>query len=93
MLNGPSQPCDLMFDTGKLFTAMHSVDGDKLIKFVFPAERLPSHTQLLLASEAGRAQLETWPQYSCSIVLDHLSTKPQVHLDVFRCQPNPIFEP
>jgi hypothetical protein len=31
---------------GKLFAAMHSVDADGLIKFMFPAERLPSHTQV-----------------------------------------------
>ena len=31
---------------GKLFAAMHSVDSDGLIQFVFPAERLPSHTQV-----------------------------------------------
>lgn len=63
---------------------MHSVDADGLIKFVFPAERLPSHTQMLLATEAGRAQLGTWPQYSRSIVLGRGSPQPQVHLDVFR---------
>ena len=38
---------------GKLFAAMHSVDADGLIKFVFPAERLPSHTQAWLPVAIG----------------------------------------
>ena len=112
---------------GKLFAAMHSVDADGLIQFVFPAERLPSHTQvhrslqpsirlgnvsrclpdpdstcsdlvckashiylvayaqMLLASDAGRRVLNSWPQYQGCVVLDNLG-RPHVHLDVFRCR-------
>jgi hypothetical protein len=44
----------LLSPQGKLFRAMHSADADDLIKFLFPLERLPTHTQLLLASDAGR---------------------------------------
>lgn len=44
----------LLSPSGKLFRAMHSADADGLIKFVFPLERLPTHTQLLLTSEGGR---------------------------------------
>lgn len=31
---------------GKLFNAMHSADADQLIKYIFPVERLPAHTQV-----------------------------------------------
>ena len=44
----------LLAPSGKLFRAMHSADADGLIKFVFPLERLPTHTQLLLTSDASR---------------------------------------
>ena len=45
---------ELLSPGGKLFTAMHSADADNLIEFGFPLERLPTHTQLLLAMDAGR---------------------------------------
>lgn len=44
----------LLSPHGKLFRAMQSADADGLIRFMFPIERLPTHTQLLLASEGGR---------------------------------------
>ncbi len=44
----------LLAPDGKLFGAMHSADSDSIIQFSFPLERLPTHTQLLLATEAGR---------------------------------------
>ena len=44
----------LLAPDGKLFSAMHSADSDGIIQFSFPLERLPTHTQLLLASQAGR---------------------------------------
>ena len=44
----------LLSPSGKLMRAMHSADADGLISFLFPLERLPTHTQLLLASDAGR---------------------------------------
>ena len=38
---------------------------------------------MLLASDAGRRVLDSWPQYQRSVVLDSLG-RPHVHLDVFR---------
>ncbi|BDA48624.1 hypothetical protein COCOBI_12-3050 [Coccomyxa sp. Obi] len=71
----------LLSPTGKLFRAMHSADADGLIKFMFPLERLPTHTQLLLASEAGRKELERWPQYRGRIFQDPQG-RTQIHLNV-----------
>jgi hypothetical protein len=31
---------------GPLFTALHAADGDQIIQFLFPPERLPAHTQV-----------------------------------------------
>lgn len=31
---------------GKLFAAMHAVDADALVRYHFPTERLPTHTQV-----------------------------------------------
>ncbi len=31
---------------GKLFAAMHRADAEGLIRFIFPVERLPGHTQV-----------------------------------------------
>jgi hypothetical protein len=44
----------LLSPGGRLFAAMAAADADGLISFLFPLERLPTHTQLLLASDAGR---------------------------------------
>jgi hypothetical protein len=41
---------------------------------------------MLLASDAGRRVLDSWPQYQRSVVLDNLG-RPHVHLDVFRRAP------
>ncbi|KAK9831540.1 hypothetical protein WJX81_007383 [Elliptochloris bilobata] len=60
----------LVAPEGKLFGAMQSADSDAIIQFSFPLERLPTHTQLLLASEAGRAELERWPQYRGRLLVD-----------------------
>ena len=49
---------------GKLFAAMHSVDADGLIQFVFPAERLPSHTQVPSAHPA----CDVVPSHSDSVL-------------------------
>ena len=51
----------LLAPDGKLFNAMHSADSDGIIQFSFPLERLPTHTQLLLASQAGRCAAGVWP--------------------------------
>ncbi|KAK9815560.1 hypothetical protein WJX72_005838 [[Myrmecia] bisecta] len=73
---------DLLSPAGKLFNAMQSADADGLIKFMFPLERLPTHTQILLGIEAGRQVLNSWPQYHNHIVTD-ASGRCQVHLNVF----------
>lgn len=46
----------------RLLQAVHSADADALIKFMFPQERLPTHSQLLLAIDSGRYAL----MLSCS---------------------------
>lgn len=42
----------------RLMQAVHSADADGIIKFMFPPERLPTHTQLLLAVDTGRWALQ-----------------------------------
>lgn len=37
---------DLLAPTGKLYREMLRADADDLIQFVFPVERLPTHTQV-----------------------------------------------
>lgn len=49
---------------GKLFSAMHSADAERVIQYLFPLERLPAHTQELLKRPAGRKELSAWPQYA-----------------------------
>ena len=44
----------LLSPSGQLFQAMHSADADGLIKFEFPLNRLPTHTQQLIRLAAGR---------------------------------------
>ena len=36
----------LLAPTGALFNACYAADADGLIRFVFPSERLPTHTQV-----------------------------------------------
>ncbi|KAK9917041.1 hypothetical protein WJX75_000269 [Coccomyxa subellipsoidea] len=72
---------DLLSPHGKLFKAMHSADADGLIRFMFPLERLPTHTQVLLALEGGRQELERWPQYRGRIFQD-AQGRTQIHLNV-----------
>lgn len=40
----------LLSPTGVLFSACYAADADGLIRFVFPTERLPTHTQVQLDS-------------------------------------------
>lgn len=44
----------LLSPGGVLFKALLSADADGLINFIFPLERLPIRTQLLLRSAPGR---------------------------------------
>jgi len=46
----------LLSPHGLLFKAMLSADAEGLINFMFPLERLPTRTQILLRSGPGRSQ-------------------------------------
>ena len=48
---------NLLSPHGRLMQAIQAADADALIQFKFPLERLPSYTQVLLSSEAGRCAL------------------------------------
>lgn len=74
----------LLSPGGVLFTAMHSADADGSTQFFFPKERLPTHTQMLLASPAGRAELERWPQYGRGAVVADAAGRCHVKLGVFQ---------
>ncbi|KAK9861773.1 hypothetical protein WJX84_002738 [Apatococcus fuscideae] len=71
----------LLAPDGRLLRAMYSADMDSLVMFNFPLERLPTYTQVLLDSDAGRQAARQWPQYQQSLRLDS-SGKPQLHLGV-----------
>eukprot|EP00879_Flechtneria_rotunda_P023522 GHRR01024884.1.p1 GENE.GHRR01024884.1~~GHRR01024884.1.p1 ORF type:complete len:956 (+),score=357.62 GHRR01024884.1:92-2959(+) len=73
----------LLAPTGPLFAALHVADGDQLIQFLFPPERLPAHTQELLRLPAGRLELDSWPQYHGRLRLD-AAGRCQVHLNMFQ---------
>ncbi|WIA17648.1 hypothetical protein OEZ85_014453 [Tetradesmus obliquus] len=73
----------LLAPTGPLFAALHSADGDSIIQFMFPPERLPAHTQELLRLPAGRLELDGWPQYHGRLRLDGMG-RCQVHLAMFQ---------
>ncbi|GBF95518.1 hypothetical protein Rsub_07868 [Raphidocelis subcapitata] len=53
----------LLAPGGALLRAVRAADAGRLIHFLFPPERLPAHTQELLQTAGGRAELERWPQY------------------------------
>ncbi|KAI3437911.1 hypothetical protein D9Q98_000356 [Chlorella vulgaris] len=74
----------LLSPTGVLFTAMYSADADGSAQFLFPKERLPTHTQMLLASPAGRAELERWPQYGRGTLIADGAGRWHVKLGVFQ---------
>ncbi|MEW5297300.1 MAG: hypothetical protein WDW36_000517 [Sanguina aurantia] len=82
---GRDQDCQelvrLLSPNGNLFAAIASADSLGLIQYIFPIERLPAHTQQLLKSSAGIAELSAWPQYAGRISLDG-NGKPQVLLNV-----------
>jgi hypothetical protein len=42
----PDITAHIWFPAGRLFNAIISADSDQLIKFIFPSERLPAHTQV-----------------------------------------------
>ena len=44
----------LFAPNGKLLQAVQAADADNLIKFDFPINRLPTHTQQMMCVETGR---------------------------------------
>lgn len=74
----------LLSPSGALFMAINTVDADGSTKFHFPRQRLPTHTQMLLASDAGIKQLSTWPQYTGLVDATAVTLKGHVHVDVFQ---------
>mmetsp|Transcript_41324 Transcript_41324/g.105667 ORF Transcript_41324/g.105667 Transcript_41324/m.105667 type:complete len:767 (+) Transcript_41324:319-2619(+) len=73
----------LLSPKGKLLSAMQSADADHIIRFILPPERLPPRTQVLLSSEEGVKELQQWPQYANSIVMDPKSEHYQIQVNVF----------
>lgn len=71
----------LLSPRGALFQAMRGADVDGATRFLFPRERLPTHTQMLLATAAGRAELLRWPQYESGLVTD-AAGRISVHMGV-----------
>lgn len=61
---------ELLRPRGPLSQAMRGADMDGATRFLFPRERLPTHTQMLLSTSAGRAELLRWPQYASGLVTD-----------------------
>jgi hypothetical protein len=72
----------LLSPSGALFAAMASADADGAVEFAFPRERLPAHTQLLLASPAGRAVAAAWPQFGGDRARGAAEPVPRAHLRV-----------
>jgi hypothetical protein len=46
---------------GPLFAALHSADGDSIIQFMFPPERLPAHTQVRLQDNSSSSSMAVMP--------------------------------
>ncbi|KFM26476.1 hypothetical protein F751_2694 [Auxenochlorella protothecoides] len=72
----------LLHPGGPLFGAMRDADADGATRFLFPRERLPTHTQLLLCSGAGRAELARWPQYGGGTLVADAAGRPSIHMGV-----------
>ncbi len=64
----------LLSPQGLLFKAMLNADAESLINFIFPLERLPTRTQLLLRSAPGRSDL-IMLSLDMVVILSHLSVK------------------
>ena len=62
--------------------AMRAADGDQLVQFAFPLERLPERTQRMLQTESGAAALNRAPPYAGCIKRDSAG-KYQVHLGLY----------
>ena len=74
----------LLSPSGPLFTAVYNADADGSIRFHFPRQRLPAHTQMLLAAPAGIKSLATWPQYGTSVEDNSAASKGHIHVSVFQ---------
>ena len=66
----------LLSPQGRLMSALHSADADALIMFKFPPERLPSHTQMLLANEHGRQAFQSCAKALWLVTRQHGSLIP-----------------
>lgn len=74
----------LLSPSGPLFTAMYNADADGSIRFHFPRQRLPTHTQMMLATPAGIKFLGTWPQYAGVLDDAQAVNKGHIHVSVFQ---------
>lgn len=74
----------LLAPTGPLFTAVYSVDADGSTRFHFPRQRLPAHTQMLLAIPKGVTYLAMWPQYAAASDDATAIGKGHIHVSVFQ---------
>lgn len=75
----------LLSPTGPLFLAIYNADADGSTRFHFPRQRLPVHTQLLLASPAAQKILAAWPQYASLYSEDPSAAgKGHIHVSVFQ---------
>lgn len=75
----------LLSPNGPLFLAIYNADADGSIRFHFPRQRLPVHTQLLLASPAAQKILAAWPQYASLYTEDPSAAgHGHIHVSVFQ---------
>lgn len=74
----------LLSRSGPLFAAINTADADGSTKFHFPRQRLPTHTQMLLASRAGTNHLSMWPQYEALKDNDQIADKGHLHVNIFQ---------
>ncbi|KAK9102928.1 hypothetical protein Sjap_020182 [Stephania japonica] len=74
----------LLSPSGALLSSISSVDRLSLVKYVFPAERLPEWARLMLRSEkGGRALGELCPLFRDRVKLGSVEGSFQLHLNVF----------
>eukprot|EP00897_Mesotaenium_endlicherianum_P008202 jgi/Mesen1/740/ME000110S_11004 len=73
----------LLSPTGRLFQLLLEVDQEKVVRYVFPAERLPGFVRRLLQSEQGALLLcQASPAYETRIIQEP-SGALQVRLDLY----------
>ena len=72
----------LLEPDGPLLRAASKVDGELQLKFVFPSERLPMRTQLLLRSYEGSQALSMLPTYAGKLSMVNAPTGYELHTTV-----------